>query len=487
MAAEKKNAADRLPPCAIEAEQGLLACLFMDPLGCLENARKQIESEAWFYDLRHQLIWRSIIALNDACISIDITTVAQRLKDFGHLGDAGGLEYLVGLPDMSPSATHLESYAQIMKEKLMARRMLAVCSTACANIHDYEGSVDSMIDRVRVEFEAIDLMRQNDPNTVTRVRPPYDYAEEHFNHWFGSMAGTPGLELDMFGLPWRVRESELTLVMGENGAGKSTFFLYLILQLLAHPESKVFIASMEVRPEVTLKMLASQLLGTTTLANTPANHRLVKRAIDWLQERVLIYDFLGIVHWRTLMSAMDFASAKKGVNIVLIDSLMRLGIPDDDYSQQGECMKFLANYSLKHRAHTFIVNHLNKSDRDTKSRNRGSGQIADNAFNILSIARNEKKWGKIDDLKGLLESKVISQADYDAQVSPLLGDWDTYVQLHKQRWSGTRQNGSKRLWFHADSLQYATHANPRPINWLEKWEHHAPRKTLRIQQNQPAA
>lgn len=471
---------DRLPPHSLEAEAGVLGCMLIDPASCLERARKVIESDTWFYDIRHHVLWRAMLALFDAGGHLDTLTLLQRLKDFGNLEDAGGAVYLATLPDATPSPTHLDAYLQILKEKFLARRMLKVCHSAAANIMDFEGSLDAMIDRVRDEFVAIDESRQNAAEGSTRIRKPTDYAEDHYNLWFGTMAGEPGLDLP-FGLPWRVREGELTLVMGENGAGKSTILLFVINHLLAHPESKVLVASMEVRPEITLKMMASQLIGATKLGATPDNQRLVNRAISWLQHRVLIYDFLGIVHWRTLLQTMEHCAEHKGVNIVLIDSLMRLGIPDDDYSQQGQCVQTLASFSMKHRAHTFLVNHLNKSDRDGKSRNRGSGQITDNAHNIISIERNESKWIRIDNLRDSLAAGSINQQEYTNAVSGMTAEWDTCLRLLKQRWPGSRQNGSKRLWFDGGSLQYSDRPHPQARCLIDDWERHPKQKKLQAE------
>ena len=471
---------DRLPPHSVEAEMGVLGCILRDPAAGLELARRAITDDDWFYDLRNRTIWGALTAMHDASAPIDSTTLSQRLRDFANLDNAGGIAYVVDLEDQTPSASHLGAYLQILREKVVARRLLRTCSNTATNLTEWEGAVDSLLERAMADLTSLDELRRDASETPSRVRMPNDYGLEHFDLWFGSLKGEPGLDLP-FGLPWKIRESELTLVLGENGAGKTTFFLYVLLHLLSHPDSKVLIASMEVRPEMTLKMMTSQLLGTTELDNTDVNQALVKKALAWLQKRVVIYDFLGIVQWRSLLQVMEHCSAKLGTNMVLIDSLMRLGIPDDDYAQQGDCMKMLANFSLKHRAHTFLVNHLNKSDKDTKSRNRGSGQIADNAHNIVSIGRNEKKWSKIDSLKDDLKSGAISEESYNQQVRPLVGEWDSKIALHKQRWPGSRQNGAKRLWFNSRGLQYFEEPYHDAVELLANFERHPKTKPLRLQ------
>lgn len=192
------------------------------------------------------------------------------------------------------------------------------------------------------------------------------------------------------------------------------------------------------------------------------------RAFNWLYERVLIYDFLGIADWRELNHAFDFA-AKEGYRQFLTDSIMRLGIQDDDYAEQGLAAKTLANWAQTRNVHSWIVNHLNKSDRSTKSRSRGSQQWIDNANNVLSVHRNEEKYAKIDELREDRKNNIISS---DAELRDKLKDleikYDSYFDLHNQRWPGSRQNGRRYLYW-SQALQLAEKPFEPAINWLGRW------------------
>src|SRR5688572_13847026 len=84
------HAIDRLPPHSIEAEQGVLGCVLLSPndcLGiCIEKFKKGVEV---FYDLRHQVIFDTLVEMYDSKHPIDLITLQQRLKDKNQLEPVG--------------------------------------------------------------------------------------------------------------------------------------------------------------------------------------------------------------------------------------------------------------------------------------------------------------------------------------------------------------------------------------------------------------
>ena len=96
---------DRLPPHAIEAEQGVLRCVLLSPndtLGlCVERFRVGADV---FYELRHRLLYELLLGMYESKEAIDLLTVQQRLRDRNQLDAAGGLGYLSSLCDAVPSA-----------------------------------------------------------------------------------------------------------------------------------------------------------------------------------------------------------------------------------------------------------------------------------------------------------------------------------------------------------------------------------------------
>jgi len=90
----------RTPPHSVEAEQGILGCILLDPAEnmehCIETLRRGHEI---FYDLRHQALYQHMAALHETNRTFDLVTLAQRLKDHNQIEACGGLAYLATLAD----------------------------------------------------------------------------------------------------------------------------------------------------------------------------------------------------------------------------------------------------------------------------------------------------------------------------------------------------------------------------------------------------
>src|SRR5215471_7036961 len=86
---------DRLPPHAIEAEQGVLGCVLISPNECMGECLEKLKAgPEVFYDMRHQQIFSQLVAMYDGRAAIDLITVHQWLKDRQMLEQVGGLPYL---------------------------------------------------------------------------------------------------------------------------------------------------------------------------------------------------------------------------------------------------------------------------------------------------------------------------------------------------------------------------------------------------------
>lgn len=460
---------DQLPPHNVEAEQGVLGCLFLNPAKVAE-AEKAFQNANPFYDLRHQLIYEAVCwCYGQHNGAVDLILVQERLRSLQRLEEIGGLAYVASLTENVPSAENLPYYAQAVWEKYLARKLIRSGVEAAAMAQTGASGILPVLSRLKMEVENIERAAIQQGSVVPpRFKTLDHYAEEYWNAWFGENADEPGLALP-FEFPFKVRTGESTLMVAENGAGKTTLMAYIGIHLLRHPGQKLLVASMEMRPEITLKIMAAQLLGTRKLAENDANSKRVMDAYGWLRARVAVYDFLGIADWRDLLFTFEYA-AQAGYTLFQVDSLMRLGISDDDYAEQGNAARSFCHFATARKAHVFLVNHLNKSEGDVKRKSRGSMQWADNVNNMISIHRNQEKQKDVDELKQFRDTGRIDQAEYEAKMQPLRIKHDCYFDLHKQRWPGSRQNGRRYLYFNSDGLQY--HEEPqRPTTpWLEHWK-----------------
>ena len=136
--ASSELSVDRSPPHSIEAEQGVLGCLLLDPSEglniCLEKLKEPRQLElpkresgqfgrlnhsgtTFFYELKHQVIFEAMLDLHEAQQGIDLITLKQYLADKRQLEAIGGVAYLSILMNSVPSAANLEYYFNIVWDK----------------------------------------------------------------------------------------------------------------------------------------------------------------------------------------------------------------------------------------------------------------------------------------------------------------------------------------------------------------------------------
>lgn len=112
---------ERLMPHSIEAEQGVLGCILLDYQKCRAVAMEfLLMGVVAFYDDRHQTIFETMVATTGYQ---DMITFSQKLRDKSCLETVGGLAYLSSLQDVTPSATNIVYYLEIVVEKWRLREL----------------------------------------------------------------------------------------------------------------------------------------------------------------------------------------------------------------------------------------------------------------------------------------------------------------------------------------------------------------------------
>ncbi|MDB6121901.1 MAG: dnaB [Pedosphaera sp.] len=151
---------DRLPPHSPEAEQGVLGCILLSPNDCIGECVEKFKAGAEvFYDLRHQVVFETVVEMYDKREAIDLITLQQNLKDKARLEEVGGLAYISTLPDTVPSAANLSYYLEIVQEKYVLRKMIHTCTDVVNRVYGCEGEVDSLLDEVERDILRISETR----------------------------------------------------------------------------------------------------------------------------------------------------------------------------------------------------------------------------------------------------------------------------------------------------------------------------------------
>ena len=127
----------RIPPHSIEAESSLLGALLLDNEAWDQVAEMVTESD--FYRHEHRLIFTSLASLIGADKPADVITVFEELRLKVKDQDFGGLPYLNQLAQYVPSAGNIKRYAELVRERAILRKLIAVGDQISASGFNTEG------------------------------------------------------------------------------------------------------------------------------------------------------------------------------------------------------------------------------------------------------------------------------------------------------------------------------------------------------------
>jgi len=216
---------DRLPPHDIANEAASIGCALIDP-SCLDVLLSAAKEPDFFYDLRHRTIIETLKTLQQAFKPVSVLSLVTELNGAQLMEQAGGMAYIATLPDATPSASHLDYSISKLRQKFIARRMIAACTEACAQAYEHQGEAEDLIESFREKVvEAGTLIEAKEAKPVKEIlKRCIDRYERLIA---GEDAGVPTgfTAIDANG---GMFPGELILVCGQTGLGKSTFGLNLI-------------------------------------------------------------------------------------------------------------------------------------------------------------------------------------------------------------------------------------------------------------------
>lgn len=474
---------DRLPPHSDEAEKAVLGCVLVEPK-VMEAVLEWSAGEPVFYVLANADIFTAMTALYREGTPVDVLTVYQRLKDNKRLEQAGGMAYLSGLPEATPSALNIEHYQAIVWEKFLARKQVATSTEIVQSIYQWDGMPEGLWARIhRLNEDWAAVSQRNTGVTPRELCQPTDLEKEYKALWWREKADQKGWAMPFELADFRIRPYEFTLLGGDSETGKSTYLKELIVCLIKQGV-KCALATLEEPAAKALWVMSRQILGTHRKPESKEEEKAVWGALGFMQPNLWLYNFLGIGNWRNILDAFIYAADKLGVRFFVLDGLGLIGIGDEDLEGQGLAAAQFAAFCHTRPVHLIGVQHTVKdSEGGFKKRLRGNKRWTDFSDNLIEWERNEKKRENVTKLlaerdkdDALRKAGGLSQEDWAAAQKEIKAkldkvnlDWDAKCTLRKQKWGeGERRNAARYLWHDWSSRQFHDAPGQGAVNYLTK-------------------
>jgi len=266
----------------------------------------------------------------------------------------------------------------------------------------------------------------------------------------------------LFQSPWsslnsnfQFREAELSLVNGVNGHGKTEVVGHMVLEAMRQGV-RACVASLELKPGVLLKRLTRQ----ATCCKLPPVLE-IDSAFQFYDDRLWLFGLTGTAKTDRLLEIFNYARRRYGIQLFIIDSLMKCGIGEDDYTAQKAFVDALCDFKNRTNSHVILVTHSRKGDSEDKPTGKmdvkGSGAITDLTDNLFIIWRNKARERAIQRAEA---GEPPAEKDQQLLASPA-----SVLMLEKQR-NGEGWEGGVPLFLDEASHQFLQAEGASPYSYI---------------------
>ena len=324
--------AERKVPEALDAEKAVLGSAFLSKTA-LQKICDELSSES-FYSEANRLIFETLQELNDSSSAIDITILTSKLNDKKILSRVGNAEYLSELLDSVPSASNVEYYINIVKEKMVARKMIETATEIANDAYTYSDSIYDVLDNAEMKMLRIGNMRkvtefQRIQDVAFREQANLEKLAEQASEITGLATGFSDFDKLTAGL----QPNQFIIIAARPAMGKTAFALNLATYAAMHSSSSVALFNLEMSAEQLANRILQSLgqINGSKMRTGRLEHNDWKRlneAISKLSDTNLYLDDTpGITIGEIRSKCRRLANSEKGLGLVLIDYLQLITGP----------------------------------------------------------------------------------------------------------------------------------------------------------------
>jgi len=250
----------QIVPHSREAEEAVLGAVMINPEAYYDVA--QFLQTDDFYIHRHRWIWDTFIRLNERRIPIDFLTVSEELEQMGHLAEAGGPAYLTALINNVPTSLHADAYGRIVEETAIRRRMLTAANDIAKLAYQQDTSVEQVMnDAEKAVFGVSERRTTRDLQPIKQVLSEYIDRVDQLARRGEDTYGVPTGFIDLDRLLGGMQPSDLLIVAGRPGMGKTAFILSAAKNAAQKFKKHVAIFSLEMSSEQLVQRMIAQETG----------------------------------------------------------------------------------------------------------------------------------------------------------------------------------------------------------------------------------
>lgn len=346
--------AERKIPSNLEAEKAVLGAAFLSK-EALQKVCDELD-ESSFYADNNAKIFSVLGELNNKNVPIDITIVANELNDRKILNEIGNIEYLSEIINSVPSAANVEYYINIVKEKMVGRKILETVTEIANDTYASEDSIYDVLERAEMRMLGVGNFRKTSEfhkiqDVAYREQANLEKLAEQGTEITGLATGFYEFDKLTAGL----QPSQFIIIAARPAIGKTAFVLNLATYAAMHSDKAVALFNLEMSAEQLANRILQSLgqIQGSKMRTGKLEHNDWKRlneAISQLSDANLYLDDTpGITIGEIRSKCRRLKNSDKGLSLVVIDYLQlvtgpakTLGNRQQEVSEISRSLKTMA-------------------------------------------------------------------------------------------------------------------------------------------------
>jgi len=380
--ASKSVPAGKVPPQNVDAEMSLLGAVLIDE-EVLADITEHVKAKD-FYDKRHAIIYDAVMRLYEKNKPVDLLTLTDELKRKKELDEIGGSAYLTELTNYVPTAAHAESYAEIVAQKAVRRRLIKASGEISELGYDEETTTQELLQQAEAELFAVSdqSLKQDLTSLESILTDSFDRLEElHRNKGALRCFRTGYRDLD--NMTAGLQRSDLIILAARPAMGKTTLVTNLAYNVATIAKQPVLMFSLEMSKEQLVDRMLADASGVDSWNIRTGNlsdddfSKLSEAMGEMAEAPIYIDDTpgLSVLEMRTKARR---AAHDQPLGLIIIDYLQLMqGSGRDNGNRVQEVSEISRGLKLIARELNVPVIALSQLSRTVESRSPQIPQLAD--------------------------------------------------------------------------------------------------------------
>lgn len=392
------------PPNSTEAEEAVLGSVMINP-----DSFAMVSgflSPQDFYIVRNGWVWEAMIALDARGDDIDNITVVHELRDMGKLELVGNSAYITSLINNTPTHVHAETYARLVENTAIMRRMLKATSEIATMVYAGGMALPDMIQKGHdILTEATKIKSDGDFKFLDEFASEnYDRIEKIYNNrgeLLGIPTGLTALDAALEGNGFQ--PAKVYCVAARPGMGKSALAGGFAVAAAKHGKHVLIISREMTGNDMHFRMVAGETsVNAKTIKSGDANDddlALFMEGIGRTSKYPIAIDDRGDGTIGQLKPKIKRLHREWGIDMIIVDYLQLLDA-DEKKGQTRErevatISRFFKRIAMSLRIPVISLSQLNRDVEDRKDKHpnlsdlRDSGAIEQDSDVVLFIYRDD--------------------------------------------------------------------------------------------------